>query len=215
MSITHRSGWLKFSSQDTYRLKYTKKVHMYLISQTIFSSNYFGLEFISWKLLRGSNAAPHSRFCCKISVKLTFFLNWFDGKRWQSTVCVEITGILSRNFGKNFVKVTVLLNELLKSWFDEIFLRWERISRFSTLYRVSDSPTLWKNKKIGLTEKKISSKQLFSNLFGKNVAFTKFLSKECETKNFVKAMVLLKKLLNSWFAEKKFIKRENFCTAVG
>ena len=30
-----------------------------------------------------------------------------------------------RIFGKNFVKVTVLLNKLLKSWFDGIFFRWE------------------------------------------------------------------------------------------
>ena len=33
---------------------------------------------------------------------------------------------------KNFMKVTVLLNKLLKSWFDEIFFWWERISCFST-----------------------------------------------------------------------------------
>ena len=37
------------------------------------------------------------------------------------THSVEIKGILSRIFWKNFVKVTVLLNKLLKSWFDEIF----------------------------------------------------------------------------------------------
>ena len=41
---------------------------------------------------------------------------------------------LSRTFGKNSVKVTVLLNKLLKRWFDEIFFGWERISRFSTLW---------------------------------------------------------------------------------
>ena len=35
--------------------------------------------------------------------------------------CGNYGNLLSRNFGKNFVKVTVLLNELLKSWFDEIF----------------------------------------------------------------------------------------------
>ena len=38
---------------------------------------------------------------------------------------VEITGLLtlSRIFGKNFVKVTVILNKLLKNLFDEIFFR--------------------------------------------------------------------------------------------
>ena len=48
---------------------------------------------------------------------------------------VEVIGILCHAFfAKNFVKVTVLLNKLLKSWFDEIFFWWERISRFSTLW---------------------------------------------------------------------------------
>ena len=36
---------------------------------------------------------------------------------WDS---VEITGILSPIFGKNFVKVTDLLKLLVKRWFDEI-----------------------------------------------------------------------------------------------
>ena len=55
-----------------------------------------------------------------------------------SVHCIsELTGgnygnSLSRIFGKNFVKVTVLLSKLLKSWFDEIFFWWEKISRFST-----------------------------------------------------------------------------------
>ena len=48
--------------------------------------------------------------------------------------CGNYGNSLSGIFGKNFVKVTVLLNKLLKSWFDEIFFRWERISRFSTLW---------------------------------------------------------------------------------
>ena len=47
--------------------------------------------------------------------------------------CGNYGNSLSRIFVKNFVKVTVLLSKLLKSWFDEIFLWWERISRFSTL----------------------------------------------------------------------------------
>ena len=37
------------------------------------------------------------------------------------TQCGNYGNSLSRIFGKNFVKVTVLLNKLLKSWFDEIF----------------------------------------------------------------------------------------------
>ena len=43
---------------------------------------------------------------------------------------------LSRILGKNYVKAKVLLNKLLKSWFDEIYFWWERISCFSTLCSV-------------------------------------------------------------------------------
>ena len=54
----------------------------------------------------------------------------------QHTKCGNYYGnSLSRIFGKNFVKVMVLLSKLLKSWFDKIFLWWERISHFSTLWR--------------------------------------------------------------------------------
>ena len=45
--------------------------------------------------------------------------------------------LLSHFFGKNFVKATFLLKKSLNSWFDEIFFRWERISRFSTLCSVA------------------------------------------------------------------------------
>ena len=37
-----------------------------------------------------------------------------------------------------------------------------------------------KNEKFFLTEKKISSNQLFSNFFSKTIAFTKFLRQMCE-----------------------------------
>ena len=83
------------------------------------------------------------------SVKSTTFLlkkfrnSWFHGILWAWSrfhitfhIVVDITGILSRIFGKNFVKVAVLL--ILKSWFDEICFRWdERFSRFSTLWNLN------------------------------------------------------------------------------
>ena len=47
--------------------------------------------------------------------------------------CGNYGNSLSRFYGKNFVKITFLLNKLLKNWFHEIFFRWERIFRFSTL----------------------------------------------------------------------------------
>ena len=44
--------------------------------------------------------------------------------------------LLSHFFDKNFMKATFLQKKLLKSWFLEIFFRWEWISRFSTLCSV-------------------------------------------------------------------------------
>ena len=120
---------------------------------------------------------------------------------------MEIT--VSHSFGKNLVKVTVLLNKLLKSWFDEIFLRWERISRFSTQCIV------WKNGKFTVTEKFFRQinflvTSLVSRNFCQNklrVNFHIFLTVEKYYKNcdhdfcgkiiifFVKSTFLLK----SWF----------------
>ena len=42
--------------------------------------------------------------------------------------------LLSHFFDKNFVKATVFLKKLLKSWFDGIFLVRERISHFSSVW---------------------------------------------------------------------------------
>ena len=52
---------------------------------------------------------------------------------------------LSRIFSKNFVKVTVLLIKLLKSWFDEIFLVRENFSFFHsvTSCAATFSKSLW------------------------------------------------------------------------
>ena len=39
--------------------------------------------------------------------------------------CGDFMNLLSRIFGKSFVKATFLLKKLLKTWFDEIFFQWE------------------------------------------------------------------------------------------
>ena len=55
-------------------------------------------------------------------------------KMWViETHCGNYRNSLSRLFNKNFVKATILLKKILKSWFHGIFFQWERISRFSTL----------------------------------------------------------------------------------
>ena len=57
------------------------------------------------------------------------FINWLIYFPWEK---MELT--LSHFFDKKFVKATFLSKKLLKSWIDEIFFRWEWISRFSTLW---------------------------------------------------------------------------------
>ena len=44
------------------------------------------------------------------------------GLRPRFSQCGNFVNCLSLNFGRNFVKVAVLLNKLLNSWFDETFL---------------------------------------------------------------------------------------------
>ena len=46
--------------------------------------------------------------------------NWIEVSQ-----CGNCCDLVSHIFGKNFVKVTFLLKKLLKSWFDEIFFRWD------------------------------------------------------------------------------------------
>ena len=67
-------------------------------------------------------------------------------KEESETYCGNYGNSLLRIFGKNVVKLTVLLNKLLKSWFDEIFFRCERIFYFSTLCESHSSLTLWKSR---------------------------------------------------------------------
>ena len=90
------------------------------------------------KIFREINS--FSNFFRKSGAYTKFCQNFWE-RILHSAQCGNYGNSLSRIFGKNFVKVTVLLNKLLiKSWFDEIFFRWERISRFSTLCMI----TLWK-----------------------------------------------------------------------
>ena len=57
--------------------------------------------------------------------------------------CGNSGNSLSHFFDKNFVKPTVLLNKLLKSWFHEIFFQWERISEISTLWNSKFKNISW------------------------------------------------------------------------
>ena len=75
--------------------------------------------------------------------------------------------------------------------------------------------TVWKNEKFTVTHKKISSNQLISIFFSKNVTFTKVLSKKCDSKweihchsNFFSSNQFRVK-----FSSKKLLS-QNFCKKV-
>ena len=62
-------------------------------------------------------------------------------KNAWATQCGIYKNLLSRFFGKNFVKVTVLLKKLLNKWFDEIFFQWVNFRDFQSV------GTTWKLRK--------------------------------------------------------------------
>ena len=79
----------------------------------------------------------------KIFVKKRMRVNIsnFHNVRWAE--CGNFGNSLSLFFDKNFEKAMVLLNKLLKSWFQEIFFQWENFSFFSHC----GESTVWKNEK--------------------------------------------------------------------
>ena len=93
------------------------------------------------------------------------------------TQCGNYVNLLSHFFAKNFVKTTFLLMNLLNSWFDEIFFRWEIISCFSTLcvtYSVEITATILSQK---LREMTVFTKELYSKLIWRK-------NKNCVAVNF-------------------------------
>ena len=78
----------------------------------------------------------------------------------------------------------------------------------------SNNSLLWKNEKFSLTEKKFVKSSIFSDLFSKNVTFTKFLPKKRES-NFRNihtgtASKQQKFTLTSAFCRKKYVKSTHF-----
>ena len=77
--------------------------------------------------------------------KFTLTLFWLKFRESNSLLMVvdmtkkfSVRIFSSFHFSKNFVKVTVLLNRLPNSWFDEIFLLWEKNSVISTVAQCGD-----------------------------------------------------------------------------
>ena len=139
---------------------------------------------------------------------------------------VEIAQILSHIFGKNFVKVTFSLKNLLKSWFDEFFFSEREFHVFPHVCRKvvitqcekrrnSLSHFFRKNVKVMIFLKKLLKNWFHEIFFQWGERISRFSTRtlctaQCENygnslsrifdKNFGKSMVLLKKLLNgSWF----------------
>ena len=98
--------------------------------------------------------------------------------------CGNCCDLVSHIFGKNFVKLTVLLRKLQKSWFNEIFFGETKFFVFSTL-----CVTVWKLQKFSLTP-----------------FWQKFRESNCFTKEITKELISRKK----WFDE-FFQVRMNVC----
>ena len=82
-------------------------------------------------------------FSVKSNQALIVVESWLHGifvanieKPQNPHYCEDYGNLFSDFFDKNFVKMTFLLNQLLKICFDEIFHQWDCILRFSTLWNV-------------------------------------------------------------------------------
>ena len=96
-----------------------------------------------------------SQFVAKIQLNFTiFFFKWaWISSLSISTQCGNYENLLPHIFGKNFVKVIVLLKKSLNSWFDEIFFSERKFFIFqhcghqawtiSTLAKYDFWSTLW------------------------------------------------------------------------
>ena len=102
----------------------TKKIH---ISSNQLFSNFFGIKVTLTNFLPKMCETKSQHWFDEIFYQWEYVLlnfSFFHTVTLCMSQCGNYRNSLSRNFGKNFVKVTVLLNKLTKSWFDEIFLWW-------------------------------------------------------------------------------------------
>ena len=88
-------------------------------------------------------------------------------------ICLAQCGIyrnsFSRIFGKNFVKVTLLLKKLLTSWIDETFLLRENFSFFHTVRRTHlKISSNWCTIKLQLVSRNFCSKLFHEKISSEN-----------------------------------------------
>ena len=84
---------------------------------------------INYLVISLVNPLLSRNFCQNIFREINVLLKNFTmnclTKKLDGAQCGNYGNLLSRIFGKIFVKVTGLLKKLLNSWFDEIFFWWE------------------------------------------------------------------------------------------
>ena len=79
-----------------------------------------------WQKIRESNGFTKEINRYLVDLTKSFFSEKIEKvTRTQCAQCGNYGNSLPHIFGKNFVKVTVLLNKLLNKCFDEIFFQWE------------------------------------------------------------------------------------------
>ena len=109
-------------------------LYTYITHSVEFTKFLYHLKFISWNQLHSKLFTEEVVFT-KIFQKIVV-QKFRKNPQCETAQCGNYCDLVSHIFGKNFVKLTVLLKKLLKSWFDEIFFWWDQIFRFSTLWTV-------------------------------------------------------------------------------
>ena len=111
--------------------------------------------------------------CCMISRNLRLMIC-----NVRASQCGNYENSLSRIFDKNFVKSTVLLKKLLKSWFHEIFFSVrEHVSFFHTVDTVLKFTVthLWqKFREFNGFTKEVTKELIWRNFFSMAVNFSFF-----------------------------------------
>ena len=120
---------------------------------------------LAWEIFSWNQITCRAQCSVEKFVKNTSAITIFTE---HTVTCGNYGNSLSYFFDKNFVKPTDLLKKLLKSWFHEMFFRWERISEISTLCdtlcgKMENSLSL----KINFVKSTIYSVSWFHEIFAK------------------------------------------------
>ena len=124
-----------------------EKLWMDYFNKIDFTENEYDVHSIEkWEIFSHWKIISWNHLFCNVLCENVTWVNFHDfltqcvivKKIWVNfhnflTQCWNNRNFLSHFFDKNFVKPTVLIKTLLRSWFHEIFLSWEWIFYFFTL----------------------------------------------------------------------------------